>query len=194
MTIDGPRIDIRLPFESHQSPSIASASAIGVKINETLSVPMKKSIHLCIGQSVFRRYPGTCQSIKSGHVQCNSPCPLWAKSGHCAIHSTASSALRGDGMMSTASVFCYTENVKDESYGCHITSHNPYRRNRGCHNFECCERAHSLDPRRALVRNSLVFGAFGGLSFALLLPLRPFPLLFQRRLSPLLQRSLSLLL
>jgi hypothetical protein len=49
---------------------------------------------------------------------------------------------------------------------------------------------------KALVRqtHSLVFGAFGGLWFALLLPLRPFSLLLQRRLSPLLQRPLSLLL
>ena len=30
--------------------------------------------------------------VKSGHVQCNSVCPLCANSGHCVIHSTTSSA------------------------------------------------------------------------------------------------------
>src|SRR5262249_8518105 len=82
---------------------------------------------------------------------------------------------------------------KDESHGCHITSHNSYRRNRCFHTIECCEREPSprRGPRRALVRqtHSLVFGAFGGLWFALLLPLRPFSLLLQRPLSLLLQMS-----
>ena len=50
------------------------------------------------------------------------------------------------------------------------------------------------DAARVRRTHSLVFGAFGGLWFALLLPLRPFSLLLQRRLSPLLQRPLSLLL
>src|SRR5262245_30684516 len=80
---------------------------------------------------------------------------------------------------------------EDESHGGHIATHiASYRRNSACHTVEGCKGAHShrCGPRRVPVWHSLVFGAIGRLWFALLFPLRPFPPLLQRRISPLLQR------
>jgi hypothetical protein len=63
---------------------------------------------------------------------------------------------------------------KGDDHGYHLTSHSSYRRNRCCDTVERCERERSppRDPRRVLVRHSLVLRVFG-LGFALLLPLRP---------------------
>jgi len=69
-------------------------------------------------------------------------------------------------------------NAKDESHGCHIASHNSYRRNRGCYIVERSKRAR---PPRLLVRQnySLVHGTFAGFWFALFFPVRPLSLLLQ---------------
>ena len=72
------------------------------------------------------------------------------------------------------SLYC-ERSPKDESHGCHITSHNSCDHKRCCHTIECCKRESS--PRTRVRRtHSLVFDSFSEFWFALLLPLRPLSL------------------
>lgn len=183
---------LSLPKTRRRTPIISSSDQTHCRLagakNVTLSIAhlqSNRNDNSLIGRTVPSTVFGKPEIAGSPHR--NSQCCPSAKSG----------VRHGDEVMPAEAIFRYTENArpkdanpKDKSYGCHIASHNSYRRNRGCYPVE--RRGGALPPRPLVRQNySLVFGTFAGFWLALLFPLRPFALSLQRRLWSLLRWPLA---